>query len=79
MRRSWIRNWRDWAFALPDNAESLQRGVGGKAILKQAMEDFLPHDLLYRPKKGFTIPVAEWFRGPFSGKFAPWRKCAACR
>jgi asparagine synthase (glutamine-hydrolysing) len=30
------------------------------------MEDFLPHDLLYRSKKGFTVPVAEWFRGPLS-------------
>jgi asparagine synthase (glutamine-hydrolysing) len=30
------------------------------------MEKFLPHDLLYRPKKGFTVPVAEWFRGPLS-------------
>jgi asparagine synthase (glutamine-hydrolysing) len=53
----------DWAFSLPDDLK-LQRGAGGKAILKQAMEDFLPHDLLYRSKKGFTVPVAEWFRGP---------------
>ena len=30
------------------------------------MEDFLPHDLLYRAKKGFSIPVSEWFRGPLS-------------
>jgi asparagine synthase (glutamine-hydrolysing) len=55
-----------WAFALPDGLK-LKRGRGGKAILKEAMEDYLPHDLLYRPKKGFTIPVAEWFRGPLSG------------
>ncbi|HEY2836515.1 MAG TPA: asparagine synthase-related protein, partial [Rhizomicrobium sp.] len=54
-----------WAFALPDDVK-LARGKGGKAILKQAMENYLPHDLLYRPKKGFTIPVAEWFRGPLS-------------
>jgi asparagine synthase (glutamine-hydrolysing) len=53
----------DWAFSLPDGLK-LERGAGGKAVLKKAMEDFLPHDLLYRPKKGFTIPVAEWFRGP---------------
>jgi asparagine synthase (glutamine-hydrolysing) len=53
----------DWAFSLPDGLK-LERGVGAKAVLKKAMEDFLPHDLLYRPKKGFTIPVSEWFRGP---------------
>ena len=57
----------DWAFSLPDDLK-LQRGAGGKAILKQAMEDFLPHDLLYRSKKGFTVPVVEWFRGPLSGQ-----------
>ena len=57
----------DWAFSLPDGLK-LQRGAGGKAILKQAMEDHLPHDLLYRSKKGFTVPVAEWFRGPLSGQ-----------
>ena len=54
-----------WAFALPDELK-LQKGRGGKAILKQGMEDYLPNDLLYRPKKGFTIPVSEWFRGPLS-------------
>ena len=55
-----------WAFALPDDLK-LQKGRGGKAILKQGMEDYLPHDLMYRPKKGFTIPVSEWFRGPLRG------------
>ncbi len=55
----------DWGFALPDELK-LQRGVGGKAILKKAMEPFLPHDLLYRQKKGFTVPVAQWFRGPLA-------------
>ncbi|HEY4275932.1 MAG TPA: XrtA/PEP-CTERM system amidotransferase [Rhizomicrobium sp.] len=53
----------DWAFSLPDGLK-LERGAGGKAVLKKAMEAFLPHELLYRPKKGFTIPVSEWFRGP---------------
>ena len=24
----------------------------------------LPHDLLYRPKMGFAVPLARWFRGP---------------
>lgn len=53
----------DWAFSLPDELK-LRRGAGGKAVLKKAMEEFLPHDLLYRSKKGFTVPVAQWFRGP---------------
>jgi asparagine synthase (glutamine-hydrolysing) len=51
-----------WSFALPDHVK-LKRGIG-KALLKSAMEERLPQDLLYRPKKGFTVPVASWFRGP---------------
>jgi asparagine synthase (glutamine-hydrolysing) len=42
----------------------LSRAAGGKAILKQAMEKYLPRDLLYRRKQGFTVPLASWFRGP---------------
>ncbi len=57
------RDLADWAFALPDGVK-LERGRGGKAILKRAMEERLPHDLLYRAKQGFTVPVTAWFRGP---------------
>jgi asparagine synthase (glutamine-hydrolysing) len=38
-------------------------GTTGKHILKRALEDILPHDLLYEPKRGFGAPVREWFRG----------------
>ena len=24
----------------------------------------MPHDVLYRPKMGFAVPLARWFRGP---------------
>lgn len=33
-----------------------------KYILKKALEPVLPHDILYRPKKGFGIPVGSWFK-----------------
>jgi asparagine synthase (glutamine-hydrolysing) len=69
-----------WAFTLPDGLK-LQRGAGGKAILKKAMEDYLPRDLLYRPKQGFTVPVAAWFRGPLRESVAGLagsEKLAAC-
>ncbi|MDB4949151.1 MAG: hypothetical protein JWM27_1800 [Gemmatimonadetes bacterium] len=36
----------------------------GKALLKKLGEKYLPHDLLYRPKMGFGIPLEEWLRGP---------------
>ena len=52
-----------WSFHLPPNLK-LSAAGGGKAILKQAMEAFLPNELLYRPKQGFTVPLAKWFRDP---------------
>lgn len=42
------------------------RGGEGKWILKKVMEPYLPHDVLYRPKQGFDIPLAEWLRGPLA-------------
>ena len=44
------------------------RGATGKYLLKHAMEPYLPHDILYRPKQGFVTPLAEWFRGPLAGE-----------
>jgi asparagine synthase (glutamine-hydrolysing) len=37
-------------------------GASGKHILKRALEDILPRDLLYTRKRGFGAPVREWFR-----------------
>lgn len=38
-------------------------GTSGKHILKRALEDVLPRDVLYRRKRGFGAPVTGWFRG----------------
>jgi asparagine synthase (glutamine-hydrolysing) len=35
----------------------------GKYIFKKSLRPVLPHDVLTRAKKGFAVPVAEWFRG----------------
>lgn len=35
----------------------------GKYIFKKALESVLPPSILNRRKKGFSVPVAEWFRG----------------
>jgi asparagine synthase (glutamine-hydrolysing) len=35
----------------------------GKYIFKKALERVLPASILSRKKKGFAVPVAEWFRG----------------
>jgi len=38
-------------------------GASGKHILKRALEEILPREILYRPKRGFGAPVTQWFRG----------------
>jgi asparagine synthase (glutamine-hydrolysing) len=38
-------------------------GRSGKAILKSAMRPYVDDETLYRPKQGFTPPMAEWLRG----------------
>jgi asparagine synthase (glutamine-hydrolysing) len=38
------------------------RGRQGKYIFKKAMEPVLSPDTLYRPKQGFAVPLARWFR-----------------
>lgn len=40
------------------------QGSNGKAFFKKAMEPHLPNEVLYRPKMGFAVPLARWFRGP---------------
>ena len=52
----------EWLGTLPSNLKV--RGQEGKYLLKAAMEPHLPHDVLYRPKMGFSVPLARWFRGP---------------
>jgi len=34
----------------------------GKHLLKSAMEKRLPHNIIYRKKKGFPVPISNWFR-----------------
>ena len=39
------------------------RGLAGKRILKKAVEDLLPHEILYRQKLGFPTPWSGWLAG----------------
>ena len=52
----------EWLATLPSALKL--RGQEGKYLLKKAMEPMLPNDVLYRPKMGFAVPLAQWFRGP---------------
>jgi len=52
----------EWAAGLSPTQKL--RGPEGKYVLKKAMEPHLPHDVMYRPKMGFGVPIIHWFRGP---------------
>jgi asparagine synthase (glutamine-hydrolysing) len=39
-------------------------GLSGKQILKKAVEDLLPREILYRKKLGFPTPWSRWLKGP---------------
>lgn len=52
----------DWVSGLPP--ELKLQGHEGKFVLKKALEPHLGDDILYRPKMGFAVPLANWFRGP---------------
>jgi asparagine synthase (glutamine-hydrolysing) len=52
----------EWLATLPSSLKL--RSGEGKFLLKKAMEPYLPDDVLYRPKMGFAVPLARWFRGP---------------
>lgn len=52
----------EWAATLPPGFRL--RAREGKYLLKKAMEKRLPREILYREKMGFSVPLANWFRGP---------------
>ncbi len=56
----------EWLAALRSSEKI--RGQEGKYLLKKAMEPYLPDEVLYRPKMGFAVPLARWFRGPLKGR-----------
>lgn len=56
----------EWVSGLP--VEYKLKSREGKYLLKRALEPYLPHDLMYRRKMGFAVPLEQWFRGPLRDK-----------
>jgi asparagine synthase (glutamine-hydrolysing) len=52
----------EWAARLPDRFKI--RGLQGKVLLKRLARQWLPPEVVDRPKVGFTVPLSPWFRGP---------------
>jgi asparagine synthase (glutamine-hydrolysing) len=51
-------------FATRIPREAQLQGLAGKGVLKKAVQDLLPHSILYRPKLGFPTPWSGWLAGP---------------
>lgn len=56
----------NWALGLP--AAVNRSGGEGKILLKRAFSRLVPSGVLHRPKQGFSVPLARWFRGDM-GKY----------
>jgi asparagine synthase (glutamine-hydrolysing) len=50
------------AFAIPPQLKL--HGTIEKYLLKEAVRDLLPREIVERPKSGMLVPVQGWFRGP---------------
>lgn len=50
----------EWAFSLP--GELKIKDGQGKLLVKRALEQRLPAEILYRPKAGFNLPLGRWLR-----------------
>jgi asparagine synthase (glutamine-hydrolysing) len=50
----------EFFWSLPDHLKI--KGLSKKYILKKTAERLLPRDIIYRKKKGFSVPLTVWFR-----------------
>jgi asparagine synthase (glutamine-hydrolysing) len=55
----------EFAASLPSTLKL--RGPQTKYIFKRAVRDLLPGEIIDRPKKGFGVPLARWFRDELRG------------
>jgi len=53
-------NLLEYAATLPENFKTSMKM--GKLILRNIAEDYVPKEIIYNKKKGFGIPLKEWFK-----------------
>ena len=54
-------------FAATIPPELQLKGGTTKHLFKQALRGILPDEVIERPKRGFAVPLGDWFRGGLSG------------
>lgn len=57
-------DYRIVEFALSTPMQYKIRGGQSKWLLRQLLARHVPRNLFERPKQGFTLPLAQWLRGP---------------
>lgn len=57
----------EYSWTLPEK-ELFDARLGGKALLKRLTHNYIPRELMDRPKRGFAVPMNEWLLGPLR----PW-------
>lgn len=60
------KNMLDWNSRIPSHYKL--KGRVGKYILRDAFSDMIPEPLKVASKKGFGVPLDQWFRGPLKQK-----------
>lgn len=59
-----------WSFNL--SSELFLRGPCEKYLLKRAVEDMLPSDIVWREKRGMGVPLTQWLLGPLWREVGAW-------
>ena len=52
------------AFALSLPLKYKRSNGTGKIVLRKVLEKYVPREMIDRPKKGFSVPISQWVRGP---------------
>lgn len=64
------KNIMEFALKLPRNYKD--DNGNQKRILKDIAYEYIPKELLDRPKMGFSIPLDKWMRGPLKERICDW-------
>jgi asparagine synthase (glutamine-hydrolysing) len=55
----------EFVWSLP---HEVRRGDGApKALLRAVLARYIPRSMIERPKRGFSIPLGQWLKGPLRG------------
>ena len=72
--RSPFLDYRIVEFARKLPLEYRFKGTLRKRILRDILSDYIPENVFNQPKKGFSIPLADWIRGLLKNDFTTYLK-----